>query len=249
MPSIPVDVLREILEHVGRADLARLCLVNKICYFYATDVLYRKIFNPGERGIETLAQSIDLARRVRSFTCANVYPGLATALQNMSSLRSLNLDFIDDASIVDGCTFKLNSFTGSFDDGESLRKFLNNQSSLIDVTLYTQSYSSEPSPFEETWLPSLTRVTAFPCWLSVLIPSRPVREVAMAKTYNEDPIDFSFFALSTAPIQKLYIPYAHLHPRRGSFLGSIFPSLVHLVVSIHSVNWPVCGSPFLIEEC
>jgi F-box domain len=247
MPSIPVDVLREILEYVGRVDLARLCRVNKICYSCATDVLYRNIFNPGARGIETLAQSIDLARRARSFTCANIFPGLATALQNMSSLRSLNLDFIDDASIVDGCTFKLDSFIGSFDDGESLRKFLNNQSSLIDVTLYKPFYSSESSSFEETCLPNLTRVTAFPCWLSVLIPGRPVREVAIAETYNEDPIDFSFFTLSTAPIQKLYITYTYLHPRRGSFLASIFPSLVHLVVYIHSVNWPVCGSPFLIE--
>jgi hypothetical protein len=246
MPSIPVDVLREILEYVGRADLARLCLVNKICHSCARDVLYRKILNPGERGIETLAQSIDLARRVRSFTCANIFPGVTTALQNMSSLRSLNLDFIDDASIVDGCTFKLDSFSGTFDDGESLRNFFKNQSSLTDLTLYTPFYLSEPSPFEETWLPNLTRVTAYSCWLRVLTPGRPVGEVAMVEAYNEDPIDFSFFALSTAPIQKLYITYANLHPRRGSFLASIFPSLVHLVVYIHPANWPVCGSPFFI---
>jgi F-box domain len=30
MPSIPIDVLREILEHVSKADLATLCRVNKI---------------------------------------------------------------------------------------------------------------------------------------------------------------------------------------------------------------------------
>jgi hypothetical protein len=246
MPSIPVDVLREILEHVNIADLATLCRANKNCYSFATDVLYREIHHPGERGIETLAQSIDLARRVRSFKCEDIYPGLATALQNMSSLRSLNFDFIDDASIVDGCTFKLDSFIGSFDDSESLRNFFKNQSSLTDLTLYTPSYSSEPSPFEETWLPNLTRVTAFSCWLRVLTPGRPVREVVMVEAYNEDPIDFSFFTLSTAPIQKLYIPYAYLHPRRGSFLASIFPSLVHLVVYIHPVNWPVCGSPFFL---
>jgi F-box domain len=31
MRSIPVDVLREILEHVDKNDLATLCRVNKIC--------------------------------------------------------------------------------------------------------------------------------------------------------------------------------------------------------------------------
>jgi hypothetical protein len=243
MPSIPVDILREILEYVGKADLARLCRVNKICHSYARDVLYREVYHPGARGTQTLAQSIDLAKRVRSFTCANLYPGLITALRNMSSLRSLDLDFIDDASILDGCTFKLDSFTGSCDYGESLQKFLNNQSSLTDVTFYTSFYPSRSCPFEETCLPNLTRVAAYPCWLRVLIPGRPVREVVMAETWHKNPIDFSFFTLSIAPIQKLYIPYAYLHPRRGSFLASIFPSLVHLVVCVYSINWQVCRSP------
>ena len=183
MPSIPVDVLLEILEHVGRADLARLCLVNKICYSCAKDVLYREVHHPGERGIETLAQSIDLAKRVRSFRCENLYPGLATALQNMSSLRNLNLKFIRDASIMDGCTFKLDSFIGSFHDSESLRTFLRNQPSLTDLTLYTPVYSSWLSPLEGMCLPNLNRVTAFSCWQDVLISCTSVPRILTQRSH------------------------------------------------------------------
>jgi F-box domain len=66
-PSIPIDVLREILEHVPKADLATLCRVNKIFCSCSRDVLYRKIEYEVAHVIQTLAQSTDLARRVRSF--------------------------------------------------------------------------------------------------------------------------------------------------------------------------------------
>src|SRR3984885_914146 len=98
MPSIPIDVLREILEHVRKADLATLCRVSKIFCSCSQDVLYRKIEYRDARTItiQTLAQSTDLARRVRSFRTRYKYPELATALRNMSSLRRLNLKRIGD---------------------------------------------------------------------------------------------------------------------------------------------------------
>src|SRR5277367_3852645 len=114
MLAIPVDVLREILEHVPRANLVTICRVNKICCSCSQDVLYRKIYDGDERVIQTLAQSTDLARRVRSFDTVCDCEELATALQNMSSLRWLSLWNLDDASILDGCTSKLNSFSCSF---------------------------------------------------------------------------------------------------------------------------------------
>ena len=69
MPSIPIDVLREILEHVDEKDLATLCRVNKIFCSCSQDVLYRDIEAVDEDVdlIQTLAQSTHLARRVRSF--------------------------------------------------------------------------------------------------------------------------------------------------------------------------------------
>ena len=125
MPSIPVDVLREILELVDKNDLATLCRVNKIFCACSQDVLYREIENGGAHVIQTLAQSIDLARRVRSFTTSCECPELAMAMRNMSSLRSLKLWDYGDVSILDGCTFKLDSFTCSFPYSESLQQFLN----------------------------------------------------------------------------------------------------------------------------
>src|ERR1700728_632659 len=100
MPSIPIDVLRDILEHVEKKDLATLCRVNKICCACSQDVLYREIEYEVADVIQTLAKSTDLARRVRSFHINRDFPELATALRNMSSLRRLHLLDID-ASILD----------------------------------------------------------------------------------------------------------------------------------------------------
>src|ERR1700728_3383044 len=94
MSSIPVDVLREILGHVRKADLATLCRVNKIFCSCSQDVLYREIYI-GDKGVTlTLARSTALARLVRSFKYCDCYscPGLAKALRNMSSLRRLILE-------------------------------------------------------------------------------------------------------------------------------------------------------------
>jgi hypothetical protein len=226
MPSIPVDVLREILEHVRKADLATLCRVNKICCSYLQDVLYRDIKDAGTRVIHTLARSTDLARRVRSFAATSPSLELATALRNMSSLRRLSLWGIGDASILKWCTFKLDKFICDFSDSESLQQFLNSQPSLTRVTLF-----GDYEPFDERCLPNLTRVMGNPFLLRELIPGRPVRNVNIVQSGRES-VDFRIFTLSAAPIQQLY-------PTPGSFLVSIFPSLVCLGVYAHHIDWEV----------
>jgi len=92
MVSIPVEVLLMILEHLSRRDLAKMCLVNKICCSYSQDVLYRDV--SGETLLcRMLAQSTHLARRVRSFERRFTTEYLddcrfiTDALRNMSSLR------------------------------------------------------------------------------------------------------------------------------------------------------------------
>jgi hypothetical protein len=237
MPSIPVDVLREILGYVDKADLATLCRVNKIVCSCSQNALYREISYRDERAIQTLAQSTDLARRVRSFDASGDYRGLDTALRNMSSLRNLELNDIADESILDGCTFKLDSFDTTFRNSESLQRFLHNQPSLTKLTIWG-NYEPSP-PFDERCLPNLTRVRSTPSWLGILIPGRPVKEVDMNSPFGSGSIDWSFFTLSTTPIQKLQITYDMLYPKPGSFLVSIFPSLVHLVVHACCMDWPV----------
>ena len=236
MPSIPIDVLREILEHVNQSDLATLCRVNKICRSCSQDVLYRKIEDGGAQVIQTLAQSTELARRVRSFATKHLSPELATALRNMSSLRRLDLEGYGDASILDGCTFKLDSFDTTFPNSESLQKFLNSQPSLTDIAIW-RDYEPLP-PFDERYLPNLTRVTATPSLLRLLIPGRPVRQVIVLSRSSSDSTDLSFFTLSTTPIQKLRINGGMLYPKPGSLLASVFfPSLVHLEVYARDVEW------------
>jgi len=244
MPSIPIDVLREILEHVRRVDLATLCRVSKIFCSCSQDVLYREI-DGDNRVIQTLAKSTDLAKRVRSFGANCVCPELAVALRNMSLLRNLDFQRVgDDASILDGCTFMLDSFKTYFPNSKSLQQFLNGQPSLTNLTIWGD-YGSLP-PFDERSLPNLTHVRARPSWLCTLVPGRPVREVSMLSYTNVDSTDLSFFTLSTTPIQKLYIRYNALYPKPVSLLASIFPSLVHLMVVAYdlesSVRIPLCLS-------
>jgi F-box domain len=244
MPSIPIDVLREILEHVDKNDLATLCRVNKIVCSCSQDVLYREIEYRDFDAVKTLAQSTDLARRVRSFRNYHTYPELATALRNMSSLRSLDLDS-NDESILDGCTFKLDSFETTFPNSESLQKFLNSQSSITILTIWGD-YNPFP-PFGGGCLPNLTRVMALPSWLSILIPGRPVREVVV-RYGVEDSFDFSIFTLSTAPIRKLKIAYEVLCPTPVSHLASIFPSLEHLRIdATHNMDWAVRIPPLYLS--
>ena len=55
MPSIPLDVLLEILKHVRKVDLPTLCMVNKIFCSCSQDVLYREIECETAEVIQTLA--------------------------------------------------------------------------------------------------------------------------------------------------------------------------------------------------
>jgi hypothetical protein len=248
MLAIPVDVLRDILEHVDKIDLATLCRVNKICCSWSQIVLYREIYNGDKRVIQTLAQSTDLARRVRTFATSYNCEELATALQNMSSLRRLNLECNDAfTSILDGCTFKLDSFSCTFHYSESLQKFLNSQSSLTEFAIYNNCVRCPP-PFEETFLPNLTRVRAESCWIRNLIPGRPVREVTVVDPRNEeDTINFSMFTPSAATIRKLQIGFDALYPTPGSHLASIFPSLEHLAIDSYYTDSVVSKPPLYLS--
>jgi hypothetical protein len=238
--EIPVDVLREILDHVDKEGLAIMCRVNKICCSCSQDVLYRDICVKTRRASKvqpTLAQSTHLARKVRSFD-TNFKSDLAIALRNMTSLRILKLSSITLYSdIFEGCTFKLDSLECYYvyNPNESYQKFISSQPSLKYVVFPMNFHTT----LETTCLPNLTRVDAKLPWLPYLIPGRPLNEVILTgSSSNEHPIDWSFFALSTTPIQKLTIEYAQGYPTPEHLLASFLPSLTHftLIVWKHTVS-------------
>jgi hypothetical protein len=232
MPSIPVDVLLVILEHVSKAELVTLCQVNKICCSCSWDALYRNVTVDDPRVTQTLARSTDLAKRVRSFESNFSHPPeeLPMALKNMTSLRHLDLLHIYDATILDRCTFQLDSFGCPIYYSELLRKFLDSQTSISYVNFRSGYHDS--IPFEQM-LPNLTRVQAHPEWFPFLIRGRPVRSIVMYEpdyTYDADDFDLSFLALSTVPLLKLSIPFYSLYPNPASPLISISTFLMHLVL-------------------
>jgi hypothetical protein len=241
MPSIPVDVLHHILEHADKATLTKICLLNKVCCSCSQDILYRDIrvddidFNI----CQTLNESTHLAKRVRSFEMdfcdvailfldEQELREIQQSLQKMTCLRSLRLDN-PDFSILDGCTFKLHSFSSNSDYSDALRQFLCSQPSLTDVKLvrFGENHVACLGPC----LPRLTRITTHFSWLPHIIPNRPVNQVISwgSRSHNEF-VDLSFFTLSTAPIQKLMIDYTYLHSTPLQLLASIFPSLTHLTL-------------------
>src|ERR1700728_3745559 len=93
----------------------------------------------------------------------------------MTSLRKLMLFNGGDSDILDGCTFKLETFSSDFTLGESFRKFLNSQPSLASVD-FLRRYD-DFSNLKATCLPDLTQVAASFSLLTYLIPGRPVDEV------------------------------------------------------------------------
>jgi hypothetical protein len=251
--EIPVDVLRDILGYVDQAGLAAMCRVNKICYSYSQDLLYRDISVRTPRVEQTLIQSTHLARKVRSFSSRLTGPDIAMAFRNMTSLRILKLSTIPlSLDIFEGCTFKLDSFEctylGNF--GKSLPKFLSSQPSLKYVILPI-NVGSRVLSLEVTCLPNLTRIHTTFFWLPDLIPGRPLNEViatGYGYTLNEHPIDLSFFALSTTPIQKLTIDYSYLSPTPVHLLASFLPSLTHFTLRVRKddaflIYEGVCGLP------
>jgi hypothetical protein len=232
--EIPVDVLRDILDHVDKEDLATMCRVNKICCYCSQNVLYRNIRVNTPKVQQTLAQSTKPARRVLPFELRCSDPYLAMALRNMTSLSRLKLWSAIDADILDGCTFKLDSFDCASLKlyGECFQNFLSSQPNLKCVNL-PPFFDYTMSPLEATCLPNLTRINARFPWLPYLIPGRPLNEViSNGCTSYEHPIDLSFFTLSTAPIQKLGIDYSYLHPTPLHLLASFLPSLTHFTLTV-----------------
>jgi hypothetical protein len=229
--SIPVDILLAILEHLDPADLARICLLNKICCSCSQDILYRDIYLPNIRVCHTLAQSTHLARRVRSFATIDEHPELAKALRNMTCLRSLTLlNAHVSSNVLDGCTFSLDIFICEFSYSEPLSKFLQSQPSIREAR-FSEPFG--PSSFEPTCLPNLTRISANYTWLPHIVPGRPVSEVTLIGYLRDGhPVDFSCYTLSTAPIQKLEINYTLIQNSEHLF-PSIFPSLTHLKVNLY----------------
>jgi hypothetical protein len=185
MLPIPIDVLQLILDHLDQTSLVKMCQVNKICCSYSQDVLYRdiEIFgNPEFQVCETLAQSTHLARRVRSFEIYNFSErtmhkeSLRKSLQNMTNLRNLCFYCSIDLSTLDGCTFRLVSFSTNYHQpAPLLGLFLHNQPSLTEIAL--GSPFSNDIAFTSTCLPNLARIRAHFSWLPQLIPNRPVSEV------------------------------------------------------------------------
>jgi hypothetical protein len=235
--AIPVDILRTILDHVDKEDLLTICQLNKRCCSCSQDIIYRNIKIQSFDQLlilRTLAQSAHLAGRVHSFETHHDDPALPKALQNMSSLRHLRLMlYFANVDLLEGCTFKLESFASYFPHTRSFFQFLDGQPGLTDVECWTGHKSSSQS-IEASSLPNLTRIAAEYSKLQQFITGRPISDVTSFIDSCEDPVDFT---LSTAPIKKLRIDYPYLRQKPFHILASIFSSLTNLTMDIFDLSF------------
>jgi hypothetical protein len=253
MPSIPIDILRLILDHVDIADLPTICLLNKICCSFSQDLLYRDILISKYSQVpvlQTLTDSTHLAERVRSLKMH--YQGkkheVLKAFPNMINLRHLSLGFGTDLEVLDGCTSALVTFACcECSQFEPLYRFLRRQPSMVDLTITAYRVDDVWPELGVACLPNLTRVEAPLSKLSQLIPNRPVKEVT-SYGYCGDSGDLSCFTLSASPIQKIEIDILHLYPKSGQYLASIFPSVTYLLIDAgFQVELIVCEQHFFIN--
>ena len=228
--TIPVDVLRAILDHVDKEDLVTICQLNKRCCSCSQDILYRNINIQSYDQLlilRTLAQSAHLAGRVHSFEIHKDDPALPKALQNMSSLRHLRLMlYFANVDILEGCTFRLESFASYFPHTQSFFQFLDGQPSLTDVECWTLHHSSFQS-IKASSLPNLTRIVARFSYLQQFITGRPISDVTSFRDSYGGSVDFT---LSTTPIKKLRINYPYLRQKPYHLLASTFPLLTNLTI-------------------
>jgi hypothetical protein len=103
---------------------------------------------------------------------------------------------------------------------------LSKQPAKSDGTLHPET--SESLRATCLSLPNLTRVTTDPFSLPQPLRGRPVNNV----TLRGRSLDLSPLTLSTVTTQKLAISYTCLYPQPEPLLGSLFPSLTHLYMTI-----------------
>lgn len=176
--------------------------------------------------LAVLVRSLELHWPNLSHPTANLYQLALRALRNASSLNSLSIDVPADFQPWDltTCSFQLKKFSTSFPCDHSLIRFLETQSSLIDLTL--RGFNSDPAEFSfnlNTFnlnpnpipfslspeaIPRLSRLRAIHAsyeTIGCILKGRPVTQVSMPLYADCACRSLDVLKLGSEPIERLNI--------------------------------------------
>ncbi|KAI6152925.1 hypothetical protein EDD17DRAFT_1633326 [Pisolithus thermaeus] len=220
---LPVETLDLIFEGLTRSELLAALRSNSLFHRVGARVLYRSLIDlqPDQAVglVKTIAHSDLYASYVRhvefdwgnSVLTANFVRLLNRALRRLKSLLRLTLEFPNTditggtASVLDGCTFSLRSFTTSIRCSPTLVRFLETQNDITDLCLRgINCIDAIPLPPEA--LPHLSNfrtALSWPILTANFIRDRPVESVSMSVYPHEMHSALNVLLLSSKPVKRL----------------------------------------------
>lgn len=220
---LPVETLDLVFESLTRSELLPVLRSNSLFHRVGARVLYRTLIDlqPAQAVdlVRTIARSDLYASYVRhvefdwgtSVLTANFLRLLNRALRRLKFLLRLTLEFptTDDtggtASVLNGCTFSLRSFTTSIRCDPTLVRFLETQNDIIDLCLRGIN-CIETVPLPPEALPHLSHfrtVLSWPTLIANFIRDRPVESVSMPVYQQGMHSALNALLSSSKPIKRL----------------------------------------------
>ncbi|KAF7985216.1 hypothetical protein HWV62_7848 [Athelia sp. TMB] len=215
LPTLPVELIDNILQNVQAPDLAALALTCISLSPVAQRLLYRDItvsaWSHNTKVVATLAKRPDLAIFVRSFSIttttqplvfAAFHRLLATALSSMTELTALSLNLADSSTswiLEKAAQFsynRLHQFTASFPLDQNVVNFLEKTPNLIELEVDSIRCPEPASPVAtllSTTIPHLAQFVGSVRAAKMIVPGRPLESIHLSEgdLVYEDVADFS----------------------------------------------------------
>ncbi|KAJ7676275.1 hypothetical protein B0H17DRAFT_1207408 [Mycena rosella] len=247
MPSIPFDILTEILPLLDPGVLAAVARTNKDLSAYALDLIYSHVRCRNMKGAcQSIASNPGLAVRVHLLEITPIYhwstsdvesflPILRDALRITINLHTLILDIQGGHSWVLKPAIgviTLRSFSCSVYTDQTLLDFLHSQSDLEEIVL---QHSFIPYSRSVPWkFPRLKKLNAPMSWVDTIAPHNPVSHVMISEIVSRAAI--TSLGLTTTSIRQLDIPLHAVHDKPFEELKALFRELEDLTLTM-KFNW------------
>lgn len=215
-PSLPVELIDNILQNVQSSDLVALALTCTSLSPVAQRLLYRDIivsaWSNNTKVVETLAKRPDLAVFARSFSITTTtqppaFPAfdqlLATALAGMTELTTLALNLADSSAswVLEKAAqnvsyHRLHQFTASFPFDQNVANFLDKTPNLTQLEVDSIPCAEPTSPVPSllpTTIPNLSQFVGSVRAAKSIVPGRPLESIHLNEgdLVDEDVAGFS----------------------------------------------------------
>ncbi|KAG1735115.1 uncharacterized protein EDB91DRAFT_1250643 [Suillus paluster] len=221
--SVPSELIHHILGYLGKADLVNTAIVCPSFRSVSQRVIYRNVEPAEDMVIPCLkclssypylascARTLILSDATRHYDVfSNFFNLLRRALLNTSSLTDLTL-LLDGpyARYLLGCSFRLRSLTTTLAWDNDFITWMSEQTELRNAMFGGKFMKHMVLPSDT--LQKLTRVSASPLILAVVVPNRKIKEVELCllqqELFKDDILNTAsnILSYSTGPLTALQI--------------------------------------------